>query len=75
MKHYVSHKSGEKGNCYRMKGNERFKVGDYVGSLNFYTKSVCHTPVTDPAFSLALANRSAALFYLGHYQVLYSFYH
>ncbi|XP_023723064.1 SET and MYND domain-containing protein 4 isoform X3 [Cryptotermes secundus] len=52
----------------RIQGNEKFKECDNVGSLMLYTESVVHAPRDSEELSLALANRSAALFHLGAYQ-------
>jgi hypothetical protein len=54
----------------RIQGNEKFKEHDNTGSLILYTESVVHAPRGSEELSLALANRSAALFHLGAYQVL-----
>lgn len=54
----------------RIQGNEKFKECDNVGSLMLYTESVVHAPRDSEELSLALANRSAALFHLGAYKVL-----
>ncbi|XP_075229356.1 protein-lysine N-methyltransferase SMYD4-like [Lycorma delicatula] len=61
-------KSVTKARCFRTEGNDKFKAGNDVESLYLYTKSVCHAPNNDEEFSLAHANRSAALFRLQHYQ-------
>lgn len=54
----------------RIQGNEKFKECDNAGSLMLYTESVVHAPRDSQELSLALANRSAALFHMGAYQVL-----
>jgi hypothetical protein len=62
-------KSASMASKFRVQGNEKFKKCDDAGSLAFYTKSVVNAPRDSEELSLALANRSAALFHLGAYQV------
>ncbi|GFG35904.1 hypothetical protein Cfor_05261 [Coptotermes formosanus] len=61
-------KSASMASKFRVQGNEKFKKCDDAGSLAFYTKSVVNAPRDSEELSLALANRSAALFHLGAYQ-------
>jgi hypothetical protein len=63
-------KSASRASKFRREGNEKFKKCDNAGSLALYTESVVHAPRDGDELSLALANRSAALFHLGAYQVL-----
>jgi hypothetical protein len=63
-------KSASVASKLRIQGNEKFKKCDNEGSLMLYTGSVVHAPRDTEELSLALANRSAALFHLGAYQVL-----
>jgi hypothetical protein len=62
-------KSASRASKFRVEGNEKFRKCDDTGSLIFYTQSVVHAPRDSEELSLALANRSAALFHLGAYQV------
>lgn len=63
-------KSASRASKFRREGNEKFRKCDSAGSLALYTQSVVHAPRDSEELSLALANRSAALFHLGAYQVL-----
>jgi hypothetical protein len=62
-------KSATRASSFRVQGNEKFHKRDDAGSLVFYTQSVVTAPRDSEELSLALANRSAALFHLGAYQV------
>jgi hypothetical protein len=62
-------KSATMASNFRVQGNEKFRKCDDAGSLVFYTQSVVNAPRDSEELSLALANRSAALFHLGAYQV------
>ena len=62
-------KSATRASSFRVQGNEKFRKRDDAGSLVFYTQSVVNAPRASEELSLALANRSAALFHLGAYQV------
>lgn len=59
----------------RESGNELYMKKDYLGAISYYTRSILNAPVTndlntaDEEFSLALANRSAATFQLGKYDL------
>jgi hypothetical protein len=63
-------KSASMASKLRLQGNGKFKDCNNKGSLILYTGSVVHAPRGSEELSLALANRSAALFHLGAYQVL-----
>lgn len=66
-------KSSVEAKKWREKGNVCYQKHDYPGALECYTKSTIHAPATyrqgvmDEELSLALANRSAALFQLVRY--------
>lgn len=62
-------KSASRASNFRVQGNEKFRKRDDAGSLVFYTQSVVNAPKASEELSLAFANRSAALFHLGAYQV------
>lgn len=50
----------------RISGNHQFKIKEYPACINTYTKSIlCCPEECKEELSLALANRSAALFHLG----------
>ncbi|XP_069701173.1 SET and MYND domain-containing protein 4-like isoform X2 [Periplaneta americana] len=61
-------KSSLKASEFRTQGNSVFRKQDITGSLALYTKSVIHAPPKSEELSLALANRSAALFHLEEYK-------
>lgn len=64
-----SQKSKEKAKVAREKGNSYFKKPDYVNSLQAYTECARQASGDTEEFSVALANRSAALLRLGRYSV------
>ncbi|CAL1689834.1 unnamed protein product [Lasius platythorax] len=53
---------------YKSKGNKAFKIKDYNTSVKLYTKSAIYAPSGSIDLSLAIANRSASLFYLERWQ-------
>ncbi|KAM5274434.1 SET and MYND domain-containing protein 4 [Ctenodactylus gundi] len=53
---------------YREEGNRKFQEKDYAGAAVLYSKGVSHSRPNTEDCSLCYANRSAALFHLGHYQ-------
>lgn len=61
-------KSATRASNFRVQGNKKFQKRDDAGSLVCYTQSVVNAPRDSEELSLALANRSAALFHLGAYQ-------
>lgn len=63
-------KSATRASNFRVQGNKKFQKYDDAGSLVCYTQSVVNAPRDSEELSLALANRSAALFHLDAYQVL-----
>ncbi|XP_042713981.2 SET and MYND domain-containing protein 4 isoform X2 [Chrysemys picta bellii] len=50
---------------YKEEGNKRFQNKEYTAALILYSKAVSHN---SPEMSLCYANRSAALFHLGHFE-------
>lgn len=62
-------KSLEKAAIYKVVGNKEFQSKKYASSLEWYTKSAAQAPSDSEDLSLAIANRSASLFYMGRYQV------
>lgn len=52
----------------RADGNEKFKYKDYASSIELFTESMAHASYNSKEMALAVANRSAALFYLGAYE-------
>ena len=59
-------KSGSMSDRIREQGNVKFGSGDNVAALKLYTESVICAP-SGPGLGLALGNRSAALYHLGHH--------
>uniref|UniRef100_A0A8C3VPR4 Protein-lysine N-methyltransferase SMYD4 n=1 Tax=Catagonus wagneri TaxID=51154 RepID=A0A8C3VPR4_9CETA len=53
---------------YREEGNKKFQEKDYMGATLLYSKGVAHSRPNTEDISLCYANRSAALFRLGHYE-------
>lgn len=51
----------------RERANKKFKNKDYVSAFCEYNKSVMTAKIDSQDYALALANRSAALFYLEEY--------
>ncbi|XP_072515246.1 SET and MYND domain-containing protein 4 [Salminus brasiliensis] len=64
---YPVKKSAECSVKFREQGNLSFKVKDYTSAALYYSKGVCHAGKKTEQLSLCYANRSAALFHLGHY--------
>ena len=60
-------KSGPMADKVREQGNLKFGSGDNTAALKLYTESVICAPL-GPCLGLALGNRSAALYHLGHYE-------
>ncbi|XP_058267583.1 SET and MYND domain-containing protein 4 isoform X2 [Hemibagrus wyckioides] len=64
---YPVKKSSECAARLREQGNVNFKERDYKSAALCYTQGVCHAEKNTEQLSLCYANRSAALFHLGHY--------
>ncbi|KAM9176800.1 SET and MYND domain-containing protein 4 [Mergus octosetaceus] len=54
---------------YRQEGNRRFGRGCYGDAALLYSQAASHELPGSPEVSLCFANRSAALFHLGHFEV------
>ncbi|XP_077021604.1 protein-lysine N-methyltransferase SMYD4 isoform X2 [Tamandua tetradactyla] len=54
---------------YREEGNRKFQRKDYKGATVLYSKGISHSRPNTEDISLCYANRSAALFHLGQYEV------
>jgi len=54
---------------YKSEGNKEFQLKNYNTSLKLYTKSAIYAPSGSIDLPVAIANRSAALFYLERWQV------
>ncbi|XP_077898750.1 protein-lysine N-methyltransferase SMYD4 isoform X1 [Ictidomys tridecemlineatus] len=54
---------------YREKGNNKFQEKDYTGAAVLYSKGISHSKPNTEDISLCYANRSAALFHLGQYEL------
>lgn len=70
MNHQVKReRSLETAKCFRETGNRQYSFKDYVACIETYTQSILSCPIdSDVELSLALANRSAALFQLGLFE-------
>lgn len=62
-------KNLEKSTAFKLSGNKEFQSKKYVASLESYTKSATYAPSNSINLSIAIANRSASLFYLDRWQV------
>ncbi|XP_076243429.1 protein-lysine N-methyltransferase SMYD4 isoform X2 [Calliopsis andreniformis] len=60
-------KSIAKAEAFKSTGNKEFQTKNYTQSIHFYTKCALYAPVGSNELPLAIANRSAALFYLNRY--------
>ncbi|TRZ00246.1 hypothetical protein DNTS_021928 [Danionella cerebrum] len=67
-KTYSVQKCNVKASEFRLRGNLFFKLKDYGSAALHYSKGVCHADNCTEELSLCFANRSAALFYHGHYK-------
>lgn len=54
---------------YKTEGNKEFQSKNYNTSLKLYTKSAIYAPSGSIDLPVAIANRSASLFYLERWQV------
>ncbi|XP_033229555.1 SET and MYND domain-containing protein 4-like [Belonocnema kinseyi] len=61
-------KSLEKTKQLRELGNKEFQVKNYTASIHLYTKSLQYAPMGSEELAIAVANRSASLFYLEKYE-------
>lgn len=61
-------KNSSKAKELRETGNKEFENEHYSYSMKYYTLSLVYAPLGTEDLSLALANRSAALFFLGKYE-------
>lgn len=50
-------------------GNKEFQAKNYMKSVESYTKCALYAPVNSCELPIAIANRSASLFYLNRYDV------
>ncbi|XP_067165786.1 SET and MYND domain-containing protein 4 [Apteryx mantelli] len=55
--------------CYREEGNRRFGRRQYAAAARLYSQAASHERPGSPELSVCFANRSAALFHLGHFKV------
>lgn len=55
--------------AFKLSGNKEFQSKKYAASLELYTKSALYAPANSIDLSIAIANRSASLFYLDRWQV------
>ncbi|XP_051169953.1 SET and MYND domain-containing protein 4-like [Leptopilina boulardi] len=61
-------KSLEKTKQLRELGNKEFQAKNYSASIHLYTKSLQYAPMGSEDLALAVANRSASLFYLEKFE-------
>ncbi|NXU83335.1 SMYD4 protein, partial [Xiphorhynchus elegans] len=54
---------------YREQGNREFSRCQYWAAMRLYSKAASHEPSGSSEVSICFANRSAALFHLGHFKV------
>ncbi|XP_074016854.1 SET and MYND domain-containing protein 4 isoform X1 [Numenius arquata] len=54
---------------YREEGNRRFGRRQYGAAVRLYSQAASHELPGSPEVSVCFANRSAALFHLGHFEV------
>ncbi|XP_031849930.2 protein-lysine N-methyltransferase SMYD4 [Nomia melanderi] len=52
---------------FKEKGNKQFQAKNYSKSIEFYTKCALYAPAKSSELPVAIANRSASLFYLNRY--------
>jgi len=62
-------KNLERSRTFKLSGNKEFQSKKYAESLELYTKSAIYAPSNSVDLSIAIANRSASLFYLDRWQV------
>ncbi|XP_076624715.1 protein-lysine N-methyltransferase SMYD4 isoform X2 [Colletes latitarsis] len=60
-------KSIEKAQIFKIMGNREFQEKNYIQSIQSYTKCALYAPTNSYELSVAIANRSASLFYLNRY--------
>jgi len=66
----IKGKNSEKSESFKNCGNKEFQEKEYIASLQSYTKSALYAPSDSKNLSIAIANRSASLFYLRRWQVI-----
>ncbi|XP_075445418.1 protein-lysine N-methyltransferase SMYD4 isoform X2 [Ascaphus truei] len=54
---------------YKEEGNKRFGRKQYIAAAVLYSKAISHADHGTEEIAICFANRSAVLFYLGHYSV------
>jgi len=62
-------KNLEKSTAFKLSGNKEFQSKKYAASLESYTNSAIYAPSSSINLSIAIANRSASLFYMDRWQV------
>ena len=60
-------KSVQSAQVFKAIGNMEFQAKEYARSIKSYTECASHAPINSHELSVAIANRSAALFYLNRY--------
>ncbi|XP_063150837.1 SET and MYND domain-containing protein 4 [Candoia aspera] len=56
------------GSC-KQEGNRRFRAGEHRAAAALYSRALSHTEAGSPEMAICYANRSAALFHLGQFEV------
>lgn len=62
-------KSIARAETFKVTGNKAFQAQKYDISIEWYTKCALYAPADSTELAVAIANRSAALFYLHRYDV------
>ena len=62
-------KSIAKAQAFKKMGNKEFQAKNYNKSIESYTKCALYASINSYELPVAMANRSASLFYLGRYDV------
>ena len=62
-------KSTVKAQAFKKMGNKEFQEKNYNKSIESYTKCALYASINSCELPVAMANRSASLFYLGRYDV------
>ncbi|KYN41167.1 SET and MYND domain-containing protein 4 [Trachymyrmex septentrionalis] len=61
-------KNLDKSTAFKLSGNKEFQSKKYAASLESYTNSARYAPSSSINLSIAIANRSASLFYMDRWQ-------
>ncbi|KAM6463189.1 SET and MYND domain-containing protein 4 isoform 2-T2 [Liasis olivaceus] len=53
----------------KQEGNRRFRAGEHRAAAALYSRALSHTEAGSPEMAICYANRSAALFHLGQFEI------